>query len=168
MVLYLLGGALAQQRGEKRFSCFVGTRLPFSLLARVNHYSTAYVCYICTTPTTATTMKFPWATFYALFARVNLFYRTGPVLHVLHCNCITCVKTNHPSLPSQGFDFKITILSFEIFSVNTVVYIIPTMSPRTSFREMAFPSSPIDFPKTLILPKNIREHPCLNRFQCYG
>ena len=46
MVLYLLGGALAQQRGEKRFSCFVGTRLPFSLLARVNHYSTAYVCYI--------------------------------------------------------------------------------------------------------------------------
>ena len=46
MVLYLLGGALAQQRGEKRFSCFVGTRLPFSLLARVNHYSTAYMCVI--------------------------------------------------------------------------------------------------------------------------
>ena len=73
MVLYPLGGALAQQRGEKRFSCFVGTRLPFSLLARVNHYSTAYVCYILLLLSTSSTMDFSLASIYALFARVNHF-----------------------------------------------------------------------------------------------
>ena len=29
--------------GEKRFTGFVGTQLPFALLARVNHYSTTYI-----------------------------------------------------------------------------------------------------------------------------
>ena len=116
MVLYLLGGALAQQRGEKRFSCFVGTRLPFSLLARVNHYSTAYMSviyhsyyfyyyehslgfYLCT------------------FCQGQSFFIAVALRNTCY-NCINCVKLT--PLPSEGFDLQIAILSFETFSANTI------------------------------------------------
>ena len=119
MVLYLLGGALAQQRGEKRFSCFVGTRLPFSLLARVNHYSTAYMSII-------------YYSFYFYYYELSLgFYlctfRQGQSFFIAVAlrntcyNCINCVKLT--PLPSQGFDLQIAILCCETFSANTVVNI---------------------------------------------
>ena len=108
MVLYPLGGALAQQRGEKRFSCFVGTRLPFSLLARVNHYSTAYMSVI-------------YHSYYFYYYELSLgFYlctfRQGQSFFIAVAlrntcyNCINCVKLT--PLPSQGFDLQITILFF--------------------------------------------------------